>query len=168
MLTQIKYLIGKYPKISAVFGILLMVAVVSSMASDPPSQEKVQRAEGEPMDDYPVEKTFDSSKCTVYTVGTVSGAIMHKFKTTDNAFAFVMVTNRDEVVRIFESKNLNVWKSRENFQNTEYAELVKVLSPSGIQELNRLLSIYPYVAMGVEAFTQVASPFGDQNQCKVD
>ncbi|MEH2009767.1 hypothetical protein [Nostoc sp.] len=144
-----------------------------SVSHQPPtlSQEQVQTQtqSEEPLHNVEPEKPFDRTQCKVYVAGIVAGAIIHQFKTTNGDSAYVMVTNRDEVVQIFERRNLYLWKTKNDFQNTEYAELVQVLPTESVQELNRLLSIYPYIAMGTEAIARSAQPtWGDSNKCSVD
>ncbi|MFS0515425.1 hypothetical protein ACEYW6_11990 [Nostoc sp. UIC 10607] len=131
-------------------------------------QAQIQTPVGD-LDNDGDDEPFDRSQCKVYVAGIVAGAIVHQFKTTSNTPAYVMVTNRDEVVRIFENKNIYLWKTRQDFQNTEYTELVQVLPPESVQELNELISIYPYVAMGTEEMARSAQPtLFDSNKCSVD
>lgn len=156
----IRKLVRKYPKQSAiVFALLTLISFISQPRPQPQPQGTLENT----------EETFDSSQCKVYVVGILAGAIVHQFKTTNNTLAYVMVADRDEVVRNFENKNLYLWKTRQDFQNTEYAELVQVLPPESVQELNRLLSIYSYAAMGTDAIARSAQPtVFDSDKCEIE
>ncbi|MBD2450930.1 hypothetical protein H6G76_28140 [Nostoc sp. FACHB-152] len=172
MLEILLIFVEKHPKKAAAIGglvfILFLFVSIIIAPPTPHTQEQAQIQVDEPLD-QPDEESFDGSQCKVYTVGIVAGAIIHQFKTTSNTWAYVMVTNREEVVKIFENRNLYLWKTQPEFQSTEYAELVQVLPTESIQELNRLLSIYPYVAMGTEAIAKSAQPtIFDSNKCSVD
>lgn len=164
MLDKLLKLIRKYPRTSA--AIFIFLGLISLIQPKPPTQTQgqLQAQVGEAP-----EESFDSSRCKVYTVGTLAGAIVHQFKTSSGSFAYVMFTDRVEVVRIFENKSLYLWKNRQDFQNTEYTELVQVLPPESIQELNRLMTIYSYAAMGTEAIARSAqpTPFAS-DRCSVD
>lgn len=153
-------LIRKYPKPSAIiFAVLVLISFISQPRSQIQPQETLEEA----------DEPFDSSQCKVYVVGILAGAIVHQFKTTNNTLAYVMVADREEVVRIFEKNNIYLWKTRQDFQSTEYAELVQVLPPESVQELNRLLSINPYVAMGTEEIAKTAKPtMFDSDKCEVE
>ncbi|MBD2255902.1 SH3 domain-containing protein [Nostoc parmelioides] len=172
MKTQIKDFIWKHPKTSAAIVLFLVVFSFSlaNIGKSKPPQNQISTTSRATDDDLPEETEFDSSKCMVYTVGILSGAIVHKFKTTNNSFAYVMVTNSDSIVRMFEGKNFYVWKTKEDFIQTEYSELTQVLPPEGVKELKRLISIYSYAAIGLEEFANVAAknPVFDSNKCAVD
>ncbi|MBD2294631.1 hypothetical protein H6G06_14370 [Anabaena sphaerica FACHB-251] len=161
MIKKLWVLACKYPKTSAVIAVIL---VGISLLRDLSESKKLPDIAPE------VASTpFDSSKCKVYAVGFVSGAVLHQFKTTNNTLAYVMVTDSESVVRNFERNNINLWMTREDFQRTEYTELVQVLPPEAVQELNRLISIYPYAAMATEAFARSAQPtLFDSDRCSVD
>lgn len=148
-------LASKYPRgLVAVVACLLCVSCMDSRQSPPEASNA----------------PFDSSQCNVYTVGTVAGAVLNQFRTTDGSLAYVLVTNRESVVSNFERNNINLWMSREEFQRTEYAELIQVLPPAGVQELNQLISVYPYVAMAPPGFAKSAQPLpaADPQACTVD
>ncbi|MEH1806977.1 hypothetical protein [Nostoc sp.] len=178
MLNKYLDLIEKHPiRLAATIAVIGGLGAIPYMVfqmgtprtNQPQEQAQVQTQVNDPSDDDGANEPFDRTQCKVYVAGIVAGAIVHQFKTTSNTPAYVMVTNRDEVVRIFENKNIYLWKTRQDFQNTEYTELVQVLPPESVQELNSLITIYPYVAMGTEAIARSAQPtLFDSDKCKVD
>ncbi|RCJ36928.1 hypothetical protein A6770_14980 [Nostoc minutum NIES-26] len=164
MLNSLFKLVKKHPKTSA--SIFILLGLISLIQPKPQTQTQGQ---GQAQVGEHPEESFDSSKCKVYTAGILAGAIVHQFKSTSGSFAYVMFTDRVEVVRIFENKSLYLWKNRQDFQNTEYTELVQVLPPESVQELNRLMAIHSYVAMGTEAIARSASPtLFDSDRCSID
>ncbi|MBD2435451.1 hypothetical protein [Nostoc sp. FACHB-110] len=172
MLDKLLAFVEKNPKKAAIIGALISIPLFIIQSINTYHRTPVQEqnlSEGDEPLDQPSQETFDKAKCKVYTVGILAGAIVYQFKTTDNALAYVMVADRDEVIRIFEKNNLHLWRTRQDFQNTEYTGLIQVLPPEGIHELNEILSMYPYAAMGTEAIAKSAQPtMFNSDRCDVE
>lgn len=163
MLGKITKLIEENPKkvLSIWLLIVIPLAVISHILK--PQVQEQQQTKIEP---------FDRTKCKVYTIGVALDALVYQFKGVDGKLDYILVANDPGVIQTFDRTDYGIiWWSSSGFRSSDYLELVKVLPPEGLKELDAILDSYSYAALGTSAFAKAIreSPnAGVLNTCDVE